>query len=118
MICTPLGKLSHNEFPGSHDWEDSEEEENDWGKGEDNISVCLDWDADLNKQDRKNQEIENKRDNERKTPQNIPHIPVNHCTCSSVPPESSTEQSTKRSHEIPTEKKKKQMWDTNNGNGT
>ena len=52
-ICTPLGKLCPNEFPESQDWEDSEEEGNNQGKGEDNFSVCLDRDADLKEQDRK-----------------------------------------------------------------
>ena len=44
VTCTPLGILCPNELPGSQDWEeDSKEEEgNDQGKEEDNISVCSD----------------------------------------------------------------------------
>ena len=54
VICTPSGKLCPNGFPRFHDLEDSEEEErNDLSKGEDNFSACLDWDTDLEEQDRK-----------------------------------------------------------------
>ena len=48
-ICTPLGKICPNEYP-----------------------MSLDWDEDLEKQERKNQEIEDQKDNDRKTPQMRP----------------------------------------------
>ena len=34
--------------------------------------MCSDWDADLEEQDRKNQEIEDQKNNDRKTPQPSP----------------------------------------------
>ena len=70
-ICTPSGKLWPNEFPVSQDREeDFEEEEAKDQDKEDNLSVNLDWEADLKGQDRKNQEIKDQKDNERKTLKN------------------------------------------------
>ena len=70
-VCIPIGRLCPSEFPGCQDWEDYEGEDgNNQGKGKDNFSECLDWDADLEEQDRQNQEMENKKANEGKTPQN------------------------------------------------
>ena len=44
-ICTPLRKISPNKYP-----------------------MSLDWDEDLKEQERKNQEIEDQKKNDRKTP--------------------------------------------------
>ena len=39
-----------------------------WDKAENHFSVCSDWDADIKEQDKKNQELEDKKNNDRKTP--------------------------------------------------
>ena len=108
VICTTLGKLCPNEFPGSWDWhKDSEEEEgNDQDKGEDNFSVCLDWDADLKKQDIKNQEVKDQKNIEGKTSQNSP-TSMSATISTLQPPESSFKQSTKRTSETSTEEENK-----------
>ena len=54
------------------DWEEvlwEEEERKEQDKEEYNFSVCSDWDADLEEWDRNNQEIEDHKNNDRKTPQ-------------------------------------------------
>ena len=77
-VCTPLGKLCPNEYPITLDWKEDlgkeEEEGKDHDKEEDNFSVCSDWDADLEEQNRKNQEIEDQKNNDRKTPQPSPKL--------------------------------------------
>ena len=96
-----------NEVPGSHDLEDSEkEEENVWDKGEDNFSMCSDWDADVKEQDRKIQETKTKKDNEGKTLQNKPKS-LSATALTLHPPESSIEQPTKMSNNTPTEEENK-----------
>ena len=97
-VCIPLGRLCPIEFPGCQDLEDSEEEEeNDQSKEEDNFSVCLDWDTDLEEQDRKNQQVENKKDNEGNTPQNNP-TSLSITALTLQPPESTIEWSKKGSN--------------------
>ena len=78
--------------------------------------MCSDWDTYLKEQDRKNQEIKNKKENEGKTPQNSP-TSLSATAYTLQPPESSIEQSTKMSSETPTEEEK-QMQDTHNDNMT
>ena len=99
-VCTPLGKLCPNEFPVCQDWgEDSKEEGNDKNKGEDNFSVCSDW-------DRKNQKIKDQKDNKGKTPKNSPTF-LSATSFTLQPPESSIKQSTRKSSETPTEEENK-----------
>ena len=66
----------------------------------------MDWDADLKEQDRKNQEIKDKKDKEGKTPQNSPTF-MSATTSTLQPPESSIKQSTKRFTETLTEEENK-----------
>ena len=110
-VCTPLGKLCPYEFPGCQDWDDNSEEreENDQGEGEDNFYVCSDRGADLD--ERKNQEIENKKDNEGRTPQTNP-TSLSATALALQLPKSSIEQSTKRSHETPTEEEEENKCET------
>ena len=107
-ICTTLGKLHPNEFSVSQEWEEDSEEEkvNDQDKGEDNFSVCLDWDSDLKEQGRKNQEINNQKDNEGKTPQNSP-TSLSATTITLQPSESSLKQLTEKSSKTPIEEENK-----------
>ena len=50
-ICSPLGKICPNKYP-----------------------MSLDWDEDLKEQERKNQEIEDQKDNDRKPPKQAPNL--------------------------------------------
>ena len=68
--------------------------------------MCLDWDADLKEQDRKNKEIKDQKDSEGKTPQNWPTF-LSVTTFTLQHPESSIKQSTKKSSETPTEEENK-----------
>ena len=83
-----------------------EEEGKDQDKGEDNFSECLDWDADLKEQDRKNQEIKDQKDNEGKTALNSPKF-LSSTIFTLQPLESSIKQFTKRSSETPAEEENK-----------
>ena len=51
-VCTPLGRKCPNKFPGCQGWEDYKEDGYNQGKGEDDLSECSDWNADLKEQDR------------------------------------------------------------------
>ena len=64
-----------NEHPISSDWDKDlgeEEERKEQDKGENKFSVCSDWDADLEEQEMKNPELEDQKNNNRKTPQTGP----------------------------------------------
>ena len=114
-ICTPLGKLHPNEFPGSQEWdEDSKEKEgNGQDKGKDNFSAYSDWDTDLEEQDRKNHEIKDKRTWKKKYPKIAPHpCPLLNLLFSPLNPPSSS--SHKMSSETPAEEKKQTRDPHNN----
>ena len=69
-VCTPLGKLYPNKYPITLNWKEDlkkEEERQEWVK-EDNYSVCSDLDADPKEQEWKNLEMEDQKNNDRKTP--------------------------------------------------
>ena len=60
-----------DKYPISLDWDDDlrvEEERKDQDKAEDSFSVCSGWEVDLKEQEWKNEEIEDQKDNYRKTP--------------------------------------------------
>ena len=53
--------------------EEKEEERKEQDKEGENFPVYSDWDADLEEQDRKNQELENRKNKDRKTLQTGPN---------------------------------------------
>ena len=64
-----------NEYPITLAWEEEdlgEEKEEEDDKEEEYLSVCSEWDADLEEQNKKHREIEDQKNKNRKTPKTGP----------------------------------------------